>query len=65
MQLCCYRHQKYELEQRQSSGFYRAKAYDKMKYRTRDGPWVQCSYKQLYDIITVINTLVCQKADSD
>ena len=37
---CCFRSQKYELEQRQASAFYRAKACDRMKYRTRDGPWV-------------------------
>jgi len=40
---CCCRNQKFELERRQSSGYYRAKAYDKMKYRTRDGPWVKWS----------------------
>jgi len=41
---CCFRNQKYELEQRQSSAFYRTKAYDRMKYRIRDGPWVKLSY---------------------
>jgi len=55
---CCFRNQKCELERRQSSGLYRAKAYDKMKYRIRDGPWVKCSYvvsSYLIDHVMLIN----------
>jgi len=52
----CFRNQKLELQQRQSDGFYRAKAYDRMKYRIRDGPWVKyCSVMMVMSCCAVVS----------